>query len=281
MSGNHFLTIGHRGARGLYPENTISSFFEAVRLGVNSLEMDVVVSKDKKVVVSHEPWMNKAFCSTPDGLPVQPHTRRKFNFYKMSYEEIRQFDCGKRGNPQFPHQKAVPEYKPLLSEVIEKVNALVQRNSGPYPGFLIEIKSEPEEDNFFNPEPAEFVKLVYDVIKKEQVSHQVCIQSFDTRILNEMHDLDPTINMALLVENWESLEYNLELLNFLPVTYSPEYSLVEPTLVSEVHAMNMRLIPWTVNEVDDMRRLLEMGVDGIITDYPDRTLELRKNSMDQ
>lgn len=277
MSAN-FLTIGHRGARGLYPENTITSFLEAMRLGVDAIELDVVISKDKQVVVSHEPWMHKDFCSMPDGLPVQPHTRRKYNFYKMNYEEIRRFDCGQRGNFRFPLQHPVPAYKPLLSEVIQKANAYAAEQHLKSPFFLIEVKSESEEDNLFNPEPDEFVSLVYNEIVATNMQDHVCVQSFDTRILNKIHDVDSNLETALLVENSESLEYNLELLDFLPETYSPDFALVTQTLVDEVHNMNMKIVPWTVNELSDMQRLQQLGVDGLISDYPDRLVSFKNKN---
>lgn len=275
MSVNHNLIIGHRGARGLYPENTLSSFIEAVNLGVDAIELDVVISKDLQVVVSHEAWMHKDFCSTPDGFPVPSKTRHKYNLFKMNYEEIRQFDCGKRGNAGFPQQKPTPEHKPLLSEVFQKVNAYTQHHNLAKARFLIEIKSEPDADGVFNPEPEQFVELVYAEINAAGMINRVSIQSFDPRILDEMRKLDSTLEMAFLVENSEPLEYNLELIDFLPKTYSPDFRLVTPSLVEEVHNMNMQLVPWTVNETSDMERLLAMGVDGLITDYPDRALAYR------
>jgi glycerophosphoryl diester phosphodiesterase len=219
--------------------------------------------------------MHKDFCSMPGGLPVQPHTRRKFNFYKMNYDEIRRFDCGSRGNFRFPTQQPVPEYKPLFSEVIQKTTAYANEKGLKAPFFLIEIKSESEEDNFFNPEPDEFVSLVYKEIVAASIQNRVCIQAFDTRILNQIHDVDSNMETALLVENSESLEYNLELLDFLPKTYSPDFALVTETMVDEVHNMNMKLVPWTVNEITDMERLLKLGVDGLISDYPDRLVALK------
>jgi len=265
---------GHRGARGLYPENTITAFTEAVREGANTLEMDVVVSKDLRIVVSHEPWMNETFCSKPNGEPVEKNTREKYNLFKMNYAEISAFDCGRRGNPEFPLQRAIPEHKPLLSEVIEKVDLYTKENDLVPVNFNIEIKCEPGSDGIFHPDPETFVDLLFDEIKKHDSADRIYLQSFDVRILQEVKKKDPKMKLALLIENKETPEQNLKRLGFNPEIYSPDFSLVNPELVKDLHAKNIQIIPWTVNEVNDMKKLLEMEVDGIITDYPNRAVKV-------
>lgn len=265
---------GHRGARGLFPENTINSFIEAVKLGVDTLEMDVVISKDLQVVVSHEAWMNEAFCSRPDGKEVEANSKDKYNLYKMTYSEIATYDCGIRGNKAFPLQKKIASHKPLLSEVITKVDAYTKENKLPSVKYNIEIKSEEGADNIFNPEPKTFVELVYNEIEKHKIIERTNLQSFDVRILQEVKKKDSTIQTALLVENKDGLEVNLKRLGFIPNTYSPDFNLINDVLVQRVHEHNMKLIPWTVNEIIDIKTMLAMGVDGIISDYPDRVIEL-------
>jgi glycerophosphoryl diester phosphodiesterase len=271
MKSKQVMVVGHRGARGLYPENTIPGFIEAVRLGVDALEMDVVVSKDKRLVVSHEAWMNPLFCSKPGGNAVEENVGGNYNLYKMLYAEIASFDCGKRGNPLFPTQKKIPAYKPLLSEVIREVEEFARQNGLLSPRYNIEIKSE--EDNVFNPPPEEFTDLVYEEIKKSDCVNKVIIKSFDVRMLREMIKKDPSLKIALLVENNTGLDANLEHLGFIPEMYCPEYILVNDDLVKAVHDHHMVLVPWTVNEIGDIKNMIAMGVDGIITDYPDRVLE--------
>src|SRR3954464_12088059 len=119
----NFDIEGHRGCRGLYPENTIIAFMEAVKLGVNTLEMDVVVSKDGKLVVSHDPTLNPDICSTPDGKPVSTGIR----IYNLTYDEVKTYDCGLRGNPKFPDQYKTAAFKPLLSDVIDSVEKYIQQ----------------------------------------------------------------------------------------------------------------------------------------------------------
>lgn len=269
------LTIqGHRGARGLYPENTITAFIEAVKLGVTILEMDVVISKDLKVVVSHEPWMNEVFCTKPNGSEIEKDSREKYNLYKMSYAEIKTYDCGKRKNPEFPSQKNSSEYKPLLSEVIAKVESHIKENDLPAITYNIEIKSEAADDTIFHPAPGTFVQLVYDEITRLNVLSNVMIQSFDVRILQKMHKLAPEIKIGLLIENEDGLEKNLELLGFLPYSYNPYFRFITPELVKKLHDRNIQVAAWTVNEISDMKNLISMGVDSLITDYPNKALEI-------
>lgn len=269
---------GHRGARGLFPENTVTAFIEALKIGVNTLEMDVIISKDKQVVVSHEPWMNELYCTRPDGQVVENDSKEKYNLYAMTYAEIAGYDCGKRGNKLFPQQKAVAEKKPLLSEVIEKVESFIQKNNLPSVAYNIETKSEAQYDNTFNPEPKEFVDLLYTQLKKYSILNKTIIQSFDVRTLQELRKIDASVKTSLLVENTDGLSFNLQQLGFKPEVYSPDFTLVDTELVSNLHALNIRLLPWTVNEISDMKKLIDFGVDGFITDFPDRAVLLVRSS---
>jgi glycerophosphoryl diester phosphodiesterase len=267
---------GHRGARGLYPENTVTGFSEAIKLGVSVLEMDVVISQDLKVVVSHEPWMNEVFCTKPDGGEIENNSKEKYNLYKMPYVEIAAYDCGKRSNPEFSTQIKIAEHKPLLSEVILITKKYCKENNLPEPIYTIEIKSDPEGDNLFHPLPCKFAELVYNELKNLNILNSVMIQSFDVRILQEMRKLDERIKIGLLIENKLSLEKNLEFLGFLPAWYNPHFSLITNELIKELHQRNIQIAAWTVNEIPDMKQLITIGVDSIITDYPDRALALIK-----
>lgn len=268
---------GHRGARGLFPENTLTAFIEAVKLGVRTLEMDVVISKDLKVVVSHEEWMNEIFCLQPNGKDIIINSKEKYNLYKMSYAEIALFNCGSKGNPDFPNQKNIPEHKPLLSEVINAVETYTKTNHLPEVTYNIEIKSEFAGDNIFHPEPSAFVKLVLNELELHPINNQFILQSFDVRILQEIKKHKSDVVIGLLIENKDSLHTNLERLGFIPNMYNPEFPLVTIELIKELHQKNIQIIPWTVNEVSDMKSLINMGVDGLITDYPNRAIELIKS----
>lgn len=274
---NNLEIHGHRGARGLFPENTLTAFIEAVKLGVDFLEMDVVISKDKKVVVSHEPWMNPDFCTSPDGKQIEGNPLEKYNLYKMNYSEIVRYDCGIKGNEEFPSQKVISEHKPLLAEVIKKVDAFTRNNHLSPVNYNIEIKSEIEYDGVFNPEPRQFVDLVYTEIKQLDIQSRIIVQSFDVRILRELKKTDASLPISLLVENTSGVEANIKHLGFDPDIYAPEFHLIDVQLVQAVRARDIKLITWTVNEIADMKKMIESGVKGIITDYPDRLRKLLEN----
>ncbi len=270
MQRRSFDIQGHRGARGLRPENTWPAFARAMELGVTSLEMDVVIAGDSEVVVSHEPWFSAALCREPCGRPVRPFKR--YNLYRMSYAEIARFDCGSRRHPRFPHQEPVPAPKPRLAEVLRRAEAYAAELERPPVRYSIEIKSRPEWEGTYQPDPETFVRRVQAVVAACGVTVRTTLLSFDVRVLQIARQLFPELAVSLLVERRDHrpLERQLERLGFVPDVYGPNYRLVTPELVAAVHTHGMRLIPWTVNRISDMRRLLRMGVDGLITDYPDR-----------
>ena len=263
---------GHRGARGLLPENTIPSFKKALEYGVTTLELDVVVSADSQVVVSHEPWFSSSICTDAAGRPIAHEDERSFNIFSMSYDSIRAFDCGSIGNPNFPEQEAVAVGKPLLDSALVAAERYADELGRPMPAFNIEIKSRAVFDGTFTPEPAAFARLVHDVIVRNGVADRTVVQSFDPRALRAMRAIDGDIKLALLVDNDLGLVENLEKLGFTPDVYSPHQRLVDEVLVAAAHDEGMEVIPWTVNEPDAMRHLLDLGVDGLITDYPDRAV---------
>jgi glycerophosphoryl diester phosphodiesterase len=260
---------GHRGARGLVPENTIPAFLKALTFpAVQTLELDVVISRDRQVVVSHEPWMSPVICVQPDGQEIPGGDEEPaFKIMQMPYEEIAAFNCGKV-HPQFPSQNAMETNKPLLTNVIQVVKEYCDRMSRPMPYFNIEIKSRPEWDGVFTPEPSVFAELVLEVIRGQGVEAQTCIQSFDARSLEEVHRQAPEITTAYLVERTGRVERRLNELSFTPDIYSPYYRLVNKRMIETLHARDIRVIPWTVNDRNVMRELISQGVDGIITDYP-------------
>ena len=266
---------GHRGARGLMPENTLEAFKKAMELGVNTLELDVVITKDKQIVVSHEPWMNAEICLDPNGNPIEKDKEKSFNIYQMSYEEVKTFDCGSKYYEAFPDQELESAYKPLLKDVLNMADSL-SRNHGQKIKFNIEVKSLPQGDDIFHPKPQEFVKLVMDCIQQETDLERVNLQSFDFRILQELHQSYPDVTLAVLVYQMD-METALKKLGFVPEIYSPYFPLVSKNSVKEAHAQDMKVIPWTVNEPEQMKTLLQMGVDGLITDYPDRALQFKKS----
>jgi glycerophosphoryl diester phosphodiesterase len=276
-----FDVQGHRGARGLLPESTLPAFLRALELGVTTLEMDAVITRDRQVVISHEPWFSSRICTQPSGRPVALAEEQSFRIYEMTYEEVAQFDCGMRGNPVFPTQKAMKASKPLLADVIDAAEAYVQENGLSPIFYNIETKSRPESDGVFHPEPDEFVQLLYDVLRAKNITARATIQSFDRRTLQIARTLDPDLSLALLVDGEPGstgLSEHIELLGFVPSIYSPNYRLVDAAVIEEAHDKAMRVIPWTVNTLDEMRALKDLGVDGLITDYPDIGVSLLREN---
>lgn len=272
---------GHRGCRGLMPENTIPAFTEAIRLGVTTLEMDVVMSKYGDVVISHEPYFNSEFSSDPNGHPISKSDEQKYNIYNMTADEIKKFDVGSRTNPKYPMQSKIKCYKPLLGEVIDTVAAYCKRNNIPLVMFNIEIKYDRDKVGQFFPEDTLMVDSVLSILISKNLIENTTIQSFDTDILNICHAKEPNVQYAILVDNIFGLERNLSNLKFKPNTYSPRYTKVDKNLVENCKAMGLKVIPWTVNDEDDITTMLSYGVDGIISDFPDRVIEIAKGHLKQ
>lgn len=283
-----FDVQGHRGARGLMPENTVPAFLMALDSGVTTLEMDLVITKDKQVVVSHEAYMNSAFCIDPNGKAIKEKDEKKFNIYKMNYDQVKLWDCGSKGNSKFKEQQKINISKPLLTDVIVAVENHIKNFSKYEVDYNIEIKSEKASDGIFHPKPEAFSDLVFNVIDQYLPWDRIVIQSFDMRVLKYWHQKYPKVRLALLIDNLKDIKQNLGELGFIPDIYSPDFHLLDVNEVNQLHNYSpthtlrpdqklgsMRVIPWTVNEETDMKELKDMGVDGIITDYPDRARKLK------
>lgn len=259
---------GHRGCRGLMPENTVPAMKKALDLGVHTLELDVVVSADGQVVVSHDPYMAADFCTKPDGTPVGKAEEKSINLYQLTYAEIKRFDVGLKPHPQFPQQQKMAACKPLLGELLDSVETYARTKGLAAPRYNIEIKSSPQTDGTYHPAPAEFVDLVMGVLQKRKLSGRYNVQSFDVRPLQRLHERYPDVVLAYLTANPKTLEENLATLGFKPAIYSPYYKTVTAGVVSACHEQGLKIIPWTVNTKTEIDALMKLGVDGIITDYP-------------
>jgi len=265
---------GHRGCRGLMPENTIPAMIRAIELGVTTLEMDVVITADNQVILSHEPFMSWEISTTPDGTLFTFSEEKKYNIYKMNYAEVQKWDVGSRPNPRFLRQEKMRVFKPLLADVIDSVESYIKLHNLPPVQYNIETKCQPSTDNIFHPEPLKFTNLMMQVILDKKIVEKVIIQSFDMRTLKIMHEKYPTVRTALLIEGYskKTLEENCKSLGFVPTIYSPEQNLVNAEMVADCQKKGMKLIPWTVNDKANIDKLRNLGVDGIITDYPDLLL---------
>jgi glycerophosphoryl diester phosphodiesterase len=242
---------GHRGARAVRPENTIPAFEYAIAAGVDVLELDLAVTRDNVVVVSHDPHLQAPICAGPAARAA---------IRELTLAEVKQWDCGATRNPAFPRQEPAPGTRiPTLDEVF----ALAPKGRF---HFNIETKISPAAPALAPP-PEEFARLVLDVIRKHRLESRVILQSFDFRTLLAMKSLSPEIRRAAL--------YSGRRKSFVEIAreaeaqiVSPEFSLVTPEEVRAAHDAGLTVIPWTANRTQDWDRLMAAGVDGIITDDP-------------
>jgi len=266
---------GHRGYRGLYPENSIQGFIKSLEIGVNTLELDVVISADNKVVVSHEPWMSYHICIDSIGNKISDD-KKKYNLYSMDYNDIRKFDCGIIGNNQFPEQNKISTFKPTLNNTIKIIEGYATDNLIKLPNYNIEIKSKPSTDSLFHPGVKEFSDLVVSVIDSLRIIDRVTIQSFDFRVLKYINKNYSEIGLSVLVSENYDPQKNLDDLGFLPDIYSPNYKFLNRKDLEFLKEKKIKIIPWTVNSYSDIAKILNLDVDGIISDYPERVLEVKK-----
>ncbi len=263
---------GHRGCRGLLPENSLPAFEKAIELGVNTLELDIAITKDRKVVVSHEPYMNPLICFNPEGDEIPDSLSKDYNLYKPTHEEIKQFDCGSKFHTTYPSQEKIKTYKPLLSELFDLVKS---KNSDVK--FNIEIKSEPDYYGIYTPHPEAYVRLVLDEINLHKMFEKVNLQSFDLAILEEVKLQSPEMSVALLVEEDEVISEKLSELSYKPEIISPYFKLLTAESIHKYQSEGFKIIPWTINKEEDMKQMISWNIDGIITDYPDKLITILQN----
>lgn len=269
-----FYKVGHRGTRGLVPENTIPSMIKAIETGANTIEFDVHITKDGQVVVYHDASFNPAYTTMPDGSEIPTASRVDYTFYKMDYSRIRQFVIGEKPYPEFPQQQRIKSYAPLLSEMIDSVEAYTKAHHLAPVFYLLEIKSSAKTDGTEQPAPEEYIDKLMAVKNMLPLGNRLIIQSFDARPLQVLHRRYPAITLGFLTYDKEvNPAKQLDLLGFTPQFYNPFYQFTTPELLSLCHNRKIQVVPWTVQEATEMKKLKEMGVDGIISDYPVRFAE--------
>lgn len=251
---------GHRGCRGLRPENTLPAFEHAIALGVDTLELDLALTRDDVLAVVHDPEVNLELCRIDPARPL-PSLR----FRDLTYAEIATLDCGSRRNPRFPAQLPVPGARiPRLEQVL----ALLERH--PRLHLNAELKTFPER-RALTRSPAEFARVLVRLVRERGLASRVVVQSFDPEALRAVARLAPELTLAALVERAGDLE---PMLATGARILSPRHTLLGEGDVARFQRRGLRVIPWTVNEPAAMRRLCGWGVDGIISDRPDLLLEL-------
>jgi glycerophosphoryl diester phosphodiesterase len=270
VSKNNFDFQAHRGGRGLMPENTIPAMLAVMDNDkVTTLEMDLAVTKDKKVVVSHDPVLNPIITTKPDGSYIKANEVNENIIYQMNYDQLQKFDVGLKLHPGFKQQQKLAVNIPTLTDLIDSVE-FKSKSNGRKMLYNIEIKSVDGKDIVEHPVPEEFVDLVVNLIEQKNITLRTTIQSFDLRPLKVLHQKYPKVQTAYLVfgKDCGDAQKLIQLLGFTPTIYSPEYKFVTKETVDYCHANNMKIIPWTVNTKTEIDALIALGVDGLITDYP-------------
>lgn len=281
---------GHRGARGLAPENTLPAFAAALTLGVSTLELDTAITRDGVVVVSHDARLNPDITRGTDGRWLNPPTRavRELTLDDLGHYDVGRIKPGSDYSRLFPDQKRMDRVRmPTLAQVF----GLARRAGNTEVRFNIEIKTSPEKPgNTLAPEA--FAKALLAAVEREGMGSRVIIQSFDWRALKAVQALAPKIPTGYLSaqqrfqdniasgkaegSNWTA-GIQLRDHGTIPqmvkaaggAIWSPYHPELSPELLQEAHALDLKVIPWTVNRTEDMARLIDWGVDGLVTDRPD------------
>jgi glycerophosphoryl diester phosphodiesterase len=242
---------GHRGARAVRPENTIPAFEYAIKIGVDVLEMDMAVTKDNIIVISHDPILRGPVCTGP---------REESVIHRLTLDEVRKWDCGAVRNPSFSRQQTIPGTRmPTLDEVFTLAPL------GNF-DFNIETKIFPDKPEY-TPSPEQFSRMVLEKIRKHKLEKRVILQSFDFRTLLVMKRLAPEIRLSALTQS-DLRDFAVIAGDAQATLISPRFNLVTAEKVASAHAAGLEVVPWTVNDPADWDKLIKAGVDAIITDDP-------------
>ena len=283
---------GHRGTRGLAPENTLAAFRKAMEIGVTTLETDLALTSDGTLVLSHEPLLNPDLTRDAGGKWL---TAPGPAIRSLTLAQVKTYDVG-RLNPDRPYSRQWPDQAAIDGEripTLAELVALTRAMDRTQVRFNIETKLTPQRPQDA-PEPAAFAAAVADAVRREGIVSRTTVQSFDWRTLVALKQVAPEIHTACLtIESsgmntvtpgadgaspWHAGLKPAEHGNTLPrlvkaagcATWSMFWRNLTPDLVAEAHGLALKVLPWTVNDRTEMARLMDMGVDGIITDYPDR-----------
>ncbi len=286
---------GHRGTRGLAPENTLAAFKTALAIGVTTLETDLALTRDGVLVLSHEPRLHAALTRGSDGRWLSEDGATIFS---LNASELAQYDIG-RLNPAHKYAAPWAEQKAADGERIPTLQQLfdlardARSPGGRLVRFNIETKITPTSGDA-TPDVGRYARSVVDAVRIAKMSERVTVQSFDWRTLREVKKLAPEISTACLTIDssgmntvladatgaspWHAGLRGADYGGSLPRlaqaagcdTWAPFWRNVTPENIAEAHALKLKIIPWTVNDPAEIERLAALGIDGIITDYPDR-----------
>ena len=254
MGQSEYKIFGHRGCRGVYPENTIEGFKKAIEFGVDGIELDVVVNKNQELVISHESYIDTSYCLT------NKIDNESLNIYKMNISEIQDIDCGSKFVKEFPNQLKVKEKKPTYKEFKKE---LID-----YQGdILFEIKCDYDLVNEYFPDYEKYAKIIFEETRFSRHFDNIYFMSFDYRILNELFKIMPNSKYIYLSSNKE-FEKQMKLLNFEPFGVGIDFNIISQKTIDLVHNKKQVIYGWTINDEENSKSLTSMGLDGVITDYP-------------
>jgi len=273
---------GHRGARGLSPENTMVSFLQCYTYGMNTIELDTTLTKDGDLIIHHDVETNPDLCRRKGGAPIEKRLVRQ-----LTVSELKTYDCGSKPNSRFPGQELSPgESLVTLSEFFAKIREYESSHSVSIPmRFNVEVKVS---EDFTDEELARSVEALKNAVLKNDVAKRTTVQSFRLALLPMVKEHLPNVALAALFEPTQEQEDLLKKgsaangMDILDTAkelgvdiISPFFGYVSAEFLAMAKSFGLKVIPWTVNRPEDMKRLLELGVDGLITDYPDRLAKFR------
>ena len=264
----------HRGGAGRMPENTFSSMKNALDLGANTLEMDLQLSADGLAVLSHDNYFHYRCAIRPDGTPIQKGDPKEYLF-TMPYDSIAKYEVGLRYTEQWPEKKLISEHVPLASALIDYTEKYASDNNIPLPNYNIEIKSSAGEgEGSYWPDYKTFCDICIPLLLSKNLGNRLIVQTFDVRSLEYIHARWPEVTLAFLTKRDTDIKEILSRISYLPGWWSPHFSVVTAENVAYCHSLGIKVVPWTVDERSDILAVANCGVDAIISNYPDRLIEL-------
>lgn len=267
-----FWKEGHRGAKGLMPENTIPAMIKAVQHNADFIEVDLYVTKDGQLLVAHDPYPNIRHTTYEDGREITAEEAKTFVWHQMNYEDIQKFDVGSKKYEGLDEQENLKVSMPLFGDLIDSVEAYTKAHGLKPVIYNIELKSSAHYDTIgYNATPEVLVDKTIELMKSKDVGDRYYIQSFDKRALIYTKQKYPNVPIGFLTGDPNvSMQQHLDELGFIPDMYIPAAGITTKELVDSAHAKGMKFVNWTVNKPEEMQKLIDWGVDGIITDYMNR-----------
>ncbi len=264
----------HRGGAGLMPENTIEAMKHALDMGVNTIELDLQISSDGHIVVSHDPYFHSRYAIRPDGSHVKKDEPKEY-LYTMPYSEIVKYDVGSRPSEVWPEKECFKTVKPLANDLIDFVENYTKEKGYSPVRYNVEVKSKKMKgEGELIPTYDAFATMCCRFLASKHLDDRLVVQCFDVRALNYMHEKYPELIYSYLVNaNAPDFETYMGMLNFTPTWLSPHHTIVDEALVAKCREKGIKLVPWTADKPEDIKRLIDLGVEAIITNYPDRLLE--------